>query len=309
MRLVDSAQKPTLIAEEIPRPTLEPGEVLVRVYAAGITPTELLWYPTSHTRSGGSRTGAVPSHEFSGEIAEIGDGVEGFSIGQEIYGMNDWFADGALAEYCVTQPGSIAPKPRRLDHAEAASVPIGALTAWRGLFDRANVHAGERVLIHGGAGAVGVFAVQLAHSRGAHVTATASANNVEFLKELGADRVIDYKAVAFESEARDIDVVFDAVGGETLRRSLTVLKPNGRLVTIAASETTLGERVKSAFFIVEPNRQQLAEIGQMLDAGILRVVVDTRVPLARASEAFAGTVPRKGRGKMVVLVADPGSGP
>jgi NADPH:quinone reductase-like Zn-dependent oxidoreductase len=144
MCLAASAQKPVLIQKDNPHPKPLQGEVLVRVYAAGVTPTELAWYPTSHRKNGDQRTGAVPSHEFSGEIAEIRGGVAGFPIGQAIYGMNDWFADGALAEYCVTQPDWIARKPRRLSHAKAGSVPIGALTAWQGLFDRAKFQAGTR---------------------------------------------------------------------------------------------------------------------------------------------------------------------
>lgn len=289
---------------EIPEPMPREGELLVRVCAAGVTPTELLWYPTTHTKEGGQRSAAVPSHEFSGEVAEVGGGVTGFAIGQEIYGMNDWFADGALAEYCVTRPDWIAPKPRRIGHAEAASVPIGALAAWQGLFDRAKLQPGERVLIHGGAGAVGVYAIQLAHAHGAHVITTVSAHNIAFVRALGADQAIDYKAGPFEKEAQDIDVVFDTVGGETLRRSWSVLKSNGRLVTIAAgSEATSGERVKQAFFIVEPNHAQLAEVGQRIDAGILQPVVDSIVPFSQAAEAYAGTVERKGRGKLVVMSA------
>jgi NADPH:quinone reductase-like Zn-dependent oxidoreductase len=304
----DSVQSPALIEEDVPQPKPGAGEVLVRVQAAGVTPTELIWYPASHTKSGEKRTGAVPVHEFSGTIAEIGGGVigggvAGLAIGQEIYGMNDWFADGALAEYCLTQPDWIAPKPRSLDHVEAASVPIGALTAWQGLFDRAKLQAGESVLVHGGAGAVAVFAIQLAHSRGAHVITTVSAHNIDFVKELGADEAIDYKAAPFENQVRDIDVVFDAVGGDTLQRSWSVLKPNGRLVTIAAdSETTQDERVKQGFFIVEPNQQQLIEIGRLLDAGDLRPVVDTVLPWSRASEAYTGQVKRKGRGRIVVAL-------
>ena len=309
--LFDSASKPVLIEKEIPRPKPRPGEVVVRVYAAGVTPTELAWYPTSHLKNGDQRTGAVPSHEFSGEIADIGEGVAGIAIGEEIYGMNDWFADGALAEYCVTQPDWIAPKPRRLGHAEAASVPIGALTAWQGLFERAKLQAGERVLVQGGAGGVGVFAVQLARWRGAHVTTTVSAHHVEFVKDLGANQVIDYQAAPFEKQMHDIDVVFDVVGGDTLRRSWSVLKPNGRLVTIASdNETTQDERTKAAFFIVEPDRKQLVEIGRLLDAGELRPVVDQVVPFSRASEAYTGKVERKGRGKLVVALAcDGDAGP
>jgi NADPH:quinone reductase-like Zn-dependent oxidoreductase len=172
------------------------------------------------------------------------------------------------------------------------------------LFDHAKLQPGERVLIHGGAGAVGVFAIQLARLRHAEVTTTVSARSVEFVKELGADHVIDYTKTRFEEHMRDADVVFDAVGGDTLRRSWSVLKGNGRMVTIAAGgETTQDERVQQAFFIVEPNRRQLMEIEALLDARSLRAVVDTVIPLSRAAEAYAGTVERTGQGKLVVAVA------
>ena len=278
---------------------------MVRVHAAGVTSKELLWYPTTYLKNGQARQRAVPGHEFSGVIAAVGDGVSDFRFGQEIYGMNDWFADGATAEFCITQPSNVAPKPAKLTHVEAASVPIAALTAWQGLFDRANLQAGERMLVHGGAGAVGIFAIQLARFRGAHVTATASTGNLAFVSALGADRVIDYRAVRFEEHTSEMDVVFDTVGGETLQRSWGVLRRNGRMVTIAAdSEATADERVKQAFFIVEPNREQLTRITQMLDAGDLRTVVDAVVPLAQASAAYRGEVRRRnGRGKVVIAVA------
>jgi NADPH:quinone reductase-like Zn-dependent oxidoreductase len=192
-----------------------------------------------------------------------------------------------------------------LTHVEAATVPIGALTAWQGLFDRACLQAGERVLVHGGAGAVGIFAIQLARSRGAQVTATASARNLAFVSQLGAAQVMDYRAVRFEDNVRDMDVIFDTVGGDTLQRSWAVLKPGGRLITIAAdSETTTDDRVKQAFFIVEPNHSQLTQIGSRLEAGDLQPVVDAVLPLTRASEAYTGGVrQRRGCGKLVVAVA------
>jgi NADPH:quinone reductase-like Zn-dependent oxidoreductase len=303
--LAGATENPALMEREIPQPTPREGEVLVRIRATGITPTELGWYPTSHTKDGGPRAWAVPSHEFSGEIAEIGNGVEGLSIGQEVYGMNDWFADGALAEYCLTRPEWIAPKPRSAGYPEAATVPISALTSWQALFDRARLQPGERVLVHGGAGSVGTFAIQLAHSHGAHVSTTVSAHNVEFVKGLGADRVIDYKTVPSEEEARDMDVVLDTVGGDTLRRSWGVLKPQGRLVTIASDSAAAEDRrSREAFFIVEPIRQQLFEIARRLDAGDLRTVVDGIVPFSEAFTAYAGTVKKQGRGKLAVTVAE-----
>jgi NADPH:quinone reductase-like Zn-dependent oxidoreductase len=289
--------------EDVPKPSPQRGEVLIEVHAAGVTPTELLWDPTTHNKDGTLRRGAIPGHEFSGIVVETGEGVSDFSARDEVYGMNDWFAEGATAEYCVTVPSNIARKPSRLTHSEAASVPIGALTAYQGLFDRAHLKAGERLLVHGAAGAVGVFAVQLARLRGAEVIATASAKHTEFLLGLGATQVIDYHAGPFEKNVRDVDVVFDAVGEDTLNHSWSVLKPTGRLVTIAAeSEQTNDPRVKDAFFIVEPNAAQLSEIGKSLDKGELRTFIDAEVPLENAAAAYARKVERRhGYGKVVII--------
>jgi NADPH:quinone reductase-like Zn-dependent oxidoreductase len=303
--LNDSASEPALIERQIEVPKPNTGEVLVRVRAAGVTPTEIGWYPTTHTKAGEPRRNAVPGHEFSGVIAAIGAQVSDFEAGLEVYGMNDWFTDGATAEYCVTQPSAITLKPQRLSHAEAASVPIGALTAWQGLYDRARLRAGERVLIHGGSGAVGVFAIQLAWRVGAQVFTTASARNTAFLEQLGAGHVIDYKTERFEDSVGRVDVVFDAVGGETLRRSWGILAPGGRMVTIASgSDGPQDDRTKAAFFIVEPKQEQLVEIAKLLDAGKLKTFVDGIVPLAQAPAAYFGKAPRQsGRGKVVIAVA------
>ena len=301
MRLADSSGHVTFVEEDVPQPKPEEGEVLIRVHAAGVTPTEITWYPTSHTESGGTRLGATLSHEFSGEVAAIGNGVDGLAIGQEVYGMNDWFEDGSLADYCITRPDWVAPKPKTLDHVKAASVPIGALTAWQGLFERAKLLAGERLLVHGGAGVVGIFVIQLARRCGAYIITTASVNDLEFVRKLGADEAIDYKATRFEEAVKNIDVVFDAVGGDTLQRSWGVLSKKGRLVTIASdSAATTDERIKQSFFIVEPSHQQLIEIGTLLDAGELHTWVNTILPLSRASDAYTGTVNKKGRGKLIV---------
>jgi NADPH:quinone reductase-like Zn-dependent oxidoreductase len=296
-----------LVEEEMPAPQPKPDEVLVRVCAAGVTPSELRWYPTTHRKDGQPRSRAVPGHEFSGVIEAVGSRVTAFRPLQDVYGMNDWFAEGAMSEYCLAPEACLASKPRHLTHAEAASVPIGALTAWQGLFDRAKLQAGERLLVQGGAGAVGVFAIQLARLHGAYVIATASSRNLDFVRQLGADQVIDYHAVPFEREAGEVDVVFDTVGGETLRRSWNVLKPNGRMVAIAAdAEQAVEERVKKAFFIVEPNQAQLSEIGRLLDARQLQPVLDAVVPFNQVPAAFAGrTAQRSGRGKVVVDVWDP----
>jgi NADPH:quinone reductase-like Zn-dependent oxidoreductase len=297
MQVNPSTQGPALIAADLPQPQPVAGEVLIRVQAAGVTPTELGWYPTTHAKDGTPRKGAVPGHEFSGVIAALGQNTSGFEVGQEVYGLNDWFADGATAEFCVTQSTSIAPKPATLTHEEAATVPIGALTAWQGLLERTKIKRGERVLVHAAAGSVGIFAVQLARLHGAHVIATASSGNLKLVAELGAAEVIDYQASRFEEQTEKVDVVFDGVGGETLDRSWGMLKPGGRLVTI------VDQRNNDAFFIVEPNHQQLIEVGKLLDAGKMKTFVGPVVPLTEASSAYSGGIAKSGRhGKVVVAI-------
>jgi NADPH:quinone reductase-like Zn-dependent oxidoreductase len=297
MQVNQSPHGPALIAAELPQPQPSAGEVLIRVRAAGVTPTELGWFPTTQAKDGTPRKGAVPGHEFSGAIAALGKNVSGLEVGQEVYGLNDWFADGATAEFCITQPGSIAPKPASLTDEEAATVPIGALTAWQGLLERTKIQPGERVLVHAAAGSVGIFAVQLAHLHGAHVIATASSRNLKLVAELGAAEVIDYQASRFEEKTGKVDVVFDGVGGETLDRSWGVLKPGGRLVTI------VDDRNKDVFFIVEPNQNQLIEVGKLLEAGKIKTFLGPVVPLADASSAYSGDLQKTGRhGKAVVAI-------
>jgi NADPH:quinone reductase-like Zn-dependent oxidoreductase len=303
-RVSNSTPGPVLVPADLPQPQPAEGELLIRICAAGVTPTELLWYPTTQKKDGTPRKGAVPGHEFSGVVAGLGKNTAGFDLGQEVYGFNDWFADGATAEFCVTSPDSIAAKPVTLTHEAAATVPIGALTAWQGLLERAKIQRGERVLIHGAAGSVGIFAVQLAHLQGAHVIATASSANLKFVAELGADEVIDYRASRFEDRTQKVDVVFDGVGGETLDRSWSMLKPGGRLVTIAAEGGSHpDQRIKDAFFIIEPKQKQLVEVAKMLDAGTLNTYIKAVVPLAEASNAYSGAVPNKrGYGKVVIVI-------
>jgi NADPH:quinone reductase-like Zn-dependent oxidoreductase len=295
-----------LVSAEVKTPQPGRGEVLIQVHAFGVTHTELLWQPTTHTKSGDNRPHAIPGHEFSGTIAAVGAGADG-AVGEEVFGMNDWYAEGATAEFCCAPASAIAHKPARLTHVEAASVPIDALTAWQGLFERAQLQAGERVLIHGGAGAVGVLAIQLARLRGAHVLTTASGHDRDFLLRLGAEQVIDYHTERFEDVARNVDVVFDAVGGSTLQRSWDVLGPGGRLVTIVSTvKSAEDDRTKQALFFVEPDRQQLRDIAALLDAGQLRPVVGATVPFAEAAAVYVREPVRNRRpGKTVVTVIPP----
>ena len=304
MQVVESAGGLTLAAGDAKKPKPGEGQVLVQVHAAGVTTTELGWYPTTRQKSGEPRVEAIPGHEFSGVVAELGEGVKDFKVGQKIYGFNDWFQDGATAEFCVTEPSSIAAKPKSLTHVEAASVPISALTAWQGFFEQAKLKAGDRVLVQGGAGAVGAFAVQIAKLHGAHVIATASEKTLSLVKELGADEVIDYREARFEDTVRDVDIVFDTVGGETRDRSWKVLKGDGKMVTIASDAASAADpKVKDAFFIVKSDQGQLVEIANLLDAGKLKTFVKAVVPLKDAARAYAGKVPGAlGYGKTVVEI-------
>ena len=215
MRVTGSAEGPKLVEASAPRPEPGPGELLIRVYAAGVTPTELLWYPMSHEKNGDKRSNAVPGHEFSGTVAGVGKDVAEFSVGDDVYGMNDWFSNGAIAEYCTALSSSVAAKPARLTYVEAATVPIGALTAWQGLFDRARLHPRERVLVHGGAGSVGVFVVQLARERGARVTATASARKSHLAQAIGQAAILQGYKVLYREVHILLDELSDTIADGT----------------------------------------------------------------------------------------------
>jgi NADPH:quinone reductase-like Zn-dependent oxidoreductase len=293
--------------EEAPQPRPGEGEVLVRVHAAGVMHTELGWDQTWTTPTGEPRPWPVIlGHEFSGEITALGTGVRDVGVGDLVYGLNDWNRNGAYAEYCAARVDNLAHKPANVDHVHAAATPIAALTAWQGLVERAGLAAGQHVLIHGAAGGVGTFAVQLARWRGARVTATASTANLDFVRRLGADEVIDYRAQRFDDVVGGmggVDVVFDTVGGQTLDRSWGVLKPGGRLVTVADPGETTDERSRAAYFIVEPNRTQLAEIARLIETGALRPVVGAVFPLAEARQAYQH---KPNHGKVVLRVIDGG---
>lgn len=294
----------SLLLGEIPQPQPKAGEVLVKIHATAITPTEFQWFPTLHTPAGEPRTfPIVLSHEFSGVVESLGAGVENFKVGDAVFGLNDWFANGAQAEFCVAPATALAHKPRLLDHVQSAVVPISALTAWQGLLEKSGLQSGQRVLIHGAAGGVGVFAVQLARWRGAHVIATASPANVDFVRRLGAREVIDHRATRFEEVVHDVDVVFDCVGGETLQRSWDVLAPGGNLVTIAAQSASADDqRVRDAFMLVRADGSQLTQIGNLIDAGELRVFVAATYPLAEASAAYLAAQRGGLRGKISLRV-------
>jgi NADPH:quinone reductase-like Zn-dependent oxidoreductase len=247
----------------------------------------------------------IPSHEVSGVVAAVAPDVRDVQVGDAVYGLTDFFRDGGAAEYVAVRAADLAPKPRSLDHASAAATPLSALTAWQALFDHARLTPGQRALIHGAAGGVGSFAVQLARWRGAHVIGTASARNGDFVRKLGADDVIDHGATPFETVVRDVDVVLDSVGGTVTERSWSVLRPNGLLVTIVrppSAEWTAGRAATGVFFIVEPRRAQLNELSRLIDAGTIRPMVEAVLPLSQAREAYEQAIRDHPRGKLVLTV-------
>ena len=280
-----------LVEERVDTPSPREGEALVRVHAAAITRDELDW-PAD-------RLPAIPSYELSGVVAAVGPHVDDLTVGDSVYALADFERDGAAAEYAVVAAELLAPKPQALGHAESAAVPLAALSAWQGLFDHGKLAGGERVLVHGAAGGVGSFAVQLARHRGAHVIGTASTSGLDTARELGAAEVVDRTKARFEEAVDPVDLVFDTAGGELLERSPAILRDGGRLVSVA--EKPSGDGV---YFIVEPNREQLAEIGRLADSGELRALVDSVFPLGEAREAFERSMQPGKRGKVVLRVVD-----
>ncbi|WP_234467739.1 NADP-dependent oxidoreductase [Streptomyces sp. MBT62] len=301
-----------LTYESAPRPEPAPGEVLVAVRAASITSGELDWdasWTDSLDGTGRDRTPVVPSHEVSGVVAELGAGVSEFAVGDEVYGLIPFTRDGAAAEYVTVPADVLAAKPARLDHDSAAAVPLAALTAWQGLVGHAALASGQRVLVQGGAGGVGSFAVQIAAALGARVTTTALPQDREFVTRLGAERVVDYSTERFEDQVADVDVVFDAVGGETQSRSWAVLRPGGTLVSIvqppdpaASTDAT----ARGVFFVVEPDRAGLEAVTELIDGGRLTPAVDRVVPLAETRAAYESLAKEHRRGKIVLHVGDGG---
>jgi NADPH:quinone reductase-like Zn-dependent oxidoreductase len=231
--------------------------------------------------------------------------VLGVVAGETVYGLTSFFRDGTAAEYVAVTAADLAPKPESIDAVQAASVPLSALTAWQALFDHANLQPGQKILIHGAAGGVGIFAVQMARWRGARVFVTAAGDSADLLKGLGAERVIDYRSQAFEKEVSNVDVVLDSIGGDIQDRSWQVLRRGGVLVSIAGESieqpsSELG--VKGIFFIVRPSRRQLMEIGRLIDGGSIRTVVGNVFPLAEARQAFELLSEPGKQGKIVLEV-------
>lgn len=288
-----------LVCEQVETPQPKEGEVLVRVYAAAITRDELDWTL--------NRLPAIPSYEFSGVVSRIGRNVGDIAVGEEVYALSAFDRDGAAADYIVVQEEFLAPKPKTLDHVQSASVPLAALTAWQGLFEHGQLAKGQRVLIHGATGGVGNFAVQLARQRGAYVIGTVSTMNLAAARKLGVDPVIDHTATPFEDVVRDVDLVFDTVGGDRLERSPSVIRQGGKLISVASEppkEIANALGIQALYFVVSPNREQLVEIAKLVDRGVLRPAIDEVFPLSKAREAFERSLTHHGAGKIVLRIAD-----
>ena len=286
--------------ESVPRPVPGPGEVVVKVHAAGVGPWD------GWIRAGGS---ALPQplpltlgSDLSGDIQTVGTDVSDFRISDQVYGVTNPRFVGAYAEFAVASAAMIARKPTTLTYVEAASVPVIAVTAWQGLFDQAQLKAGQTVVIHGAAGNVGAYAVQLARRAGIRTIATAATDDIEFVGDLGADTVVDFQTQRFEEAARNVDAVLDLVGGETQERSFQVLRRGGKLISAVShpdQDVAKSHGVDATFFLVKVTSQYLTEIADLIDSGKLRTRVGTVLPLADAREAhfiLEGGRPRpKGR--------------
>lgn len=295
-----------LVYEDAPRPYPASGEVLVRVHAAGVN--SLDWKIRFGQMRGmlDFQLPIILGSDAAGVVEAVGQGVTALQVGQEVYGMMDRSRSGSYAEYALGHVEAIALKPKTLDYVEAASVPAVALTAWQALFDLGNLSEGQTILVHGAAGGVGIFAVQLAKWKGARVVATASAPTVDMVRDLGADEVIDYKATPFEQAVSDVDVVLDILGGDTRERSWGVLKPGGILVSTVPPppEVTDESGWRGEMVMVQPNAAQLTEIAKLLDAGEIRTVVEQVLPLANVRQALELSQGGHTHGKIVLQVVD-----
>ncbi|MFF9981004.1 NADP-dependent oxidoreductase [Streptomyces erythrochromogenes] len=290
-----------LTLTEVPYPHAAENDVVVRVHAAGFTPGELDWPGTWADRAGRDRTPSVPGHELSGVVAELGYGTTGLSVGQRVFGLADWTRDGALAEYTAVEARNLAPLPADVDHVTAAALPISGLTSWQGLFEHGRLTTGQSVLIHGAAGGVGSIAVQLAHQAGARVTATGRAADRDVALGLGADVFLDLQADRLE-DAGEADLVFDVIGGEVLERSTALVRAGGTLVTIAMPPEIQPANGRAVFFVVEPDRAQLAELARRLRDGRLKPIVGAVRPLAEAPTALAPA--GRPSGKTIIRVTE-----
>lgn len=304
VRVHEAGGVETLTYEDAPRPTPKDGEILIRVFAVGVNPVD------AGLRAG--RFGRVtypftPGSDVSGVVEAVGANVTKFKVGKPVYAFLSLGTGGGYAEYAVVSEKQAATKPASISHDEAAAVPLAASTAWQALIDIAKLERDQTVLIQGGSGGVGAFAVQIAKSRGARVIATASTANQEFLKQLGTDVAVDYTTQRFEDVAKDVDVVLDCVGGETQKRSVGVVKKGGILVSIvggpdrAACEAA---GIRGVGILVRPDATTLEQLTALIESGKLKAFVTQMFSLSDAAKAHEQIATRHTRGKIVLKVAE-----
>jgi NADPH:quinone reductase-like Zn-dependent oxidoreductase len=291
--------------EDVPQPHPKEDEALVRVIASGVNPADPLTLSGKYAQEWGTHLPLIPGYDIAGVVEKVGAKITTLKIGDAVYGYPTF--GGGWAEYVTVKEWEVAAKPKSLSFAEAAAVPLGALTAWQALVDVAKLHPGQTILIHGGSGGVGSFAVQIAKARGARVIATASTANQDLLKQLGADLVIDYSKTKFEDVAKDVDVVLDPVGKDTLARSYGVVKKGGIVMSLVArpDPAECAKRgIRGASLWVQPKAGDLAEIAHLIDAGKIKPVVTQILPLSEAIAAQRQAETHHTRGKVVLRIAE-----
>lgn len=287
---------------ETARPVPGEGELLVKVVASSINPVD--WKTVKGYLSSLVSVPLTPGWDVAGTVEALGPEVRGFQVGEPVYAMIA-ARGGAFAEYAVVKREEVAKKPSNLTFEQASAVPLVALTAWQALFDVAKLTKGQTVLIHAAAGGVGSFAVQLAHNAGARVIGTASAKNAEFVRSLGADEVIDYTITRFEDAVKDVDVVLDTIGDDTLARSYSVVKPGGILVSTAGQPDEAKAQahgIRAVRMGVKPNSSELSQIAEQLDTGDLKVEISQTLPLSQIQQALQLSKDGHIRGKLVLKV-------
>jgi NADPH:quinone reductase-like Zn-dependent oxidoreductase len=293
--------------EDVPRPEPKEDQILVRVIAAGVNPVDGLIRSGMFAKYEKAAFPMIPGADIAGVVESAGSKITKFRMGDPVYAYISLKNSGGYAEYAVVTEGEASPKPKSLTYVEAAAVPVVALTAWQALIDTAKLSKGQTVLIHGGSGGVGSFAIQIAKERGAKVIATASTPNQDLLKQLGVDVAIDYTKTKFEDIAKDVDVVLDSIGKDTLARSYGVVKKGGFIVTLVTrvDQAELDKHgIRGASLSVKPDSNELGEIGKLIDENKIKVVVSQTFPLADAAKAQEQVATGHTRGKIVLKIAE-----
>ncbi|GAB1513127.1 NADP-dependent oxidoreductase [Actinophytocola sp. KF-1] len=277
-----------------PRPAAAINDVIVEVRASGYVPTEVEWPSTWTDRAGRDRTPSILGHELAGVVSALGYGTTGLSVGQRVFGLTDWHRDGTLAEYAAVEARNLAPLPGDVDFAVGASLPISGLTAWQGLFDHGHLRAGQSVLAHGAAGAVGAMVTQLAREFGAHVIGTGRAADREKALDFGAHEFVDLENDSLD-DVGEVDLVFDVIGGDIQKRSAALVRAGGTLVSVTGPAEARPAAGQAIDFVVESDRAQLGEIVQRVRDGRLRPNIDTVATLDDAVAALNPAERRKGK--------------